>query len=40
MVKICDINNYPDDNEVKYKEHFEKYPYELSIFQNMRLKEL
>jgi superfamily II RNA helicase len=33
MVKICDINNYPDDNELKYKEHFEKYPYELSIFQ-------
>ena len=33
MVKLCDINNYPPDNEVKYKEHFEKYPYELSIFQ-------
>ena len=33
MVKICDINNYPPENEAKYKEHFEKYPYELSIFQ-------
>ena len=33
MVKICDINNYPSENEEKYKEHFEKYPYELSIFQ-------
>jgi superfamily II RNA helicase len=33
MVNICDINNYPHDNAVKYKEHFEKYPYELSIFQ-------
>jgi len=33
MVKICDINNYPDENERKYKEYFEKYPYELSIFQ-------
>ena len=33
MVKICDINNYPSENEEKYKEHFEKLPYELSIFQ-------
>ena len=33
MVKICDINNYPSENEEKYKEHFTKYPYELSIFQ-------
>lgn len=33
MVKICDTNNYPSDKEVKYKEYFEKYPYELSIFQ-------
>jgi superfamily II RNA helicase len=33
MVKICDINNYPSENEEKYKEHFEKFPYELSIFQ-------
>jgi superfamily II RNA helicase len=33
MVKICDVNNYPSENEEKYKEHFEKYPYELSIFQ-------
>ena len=33
MVKICDINNYPSENEEKYKEHFEKFPYDLSIFQ-------
>ena len=33
MVKICDINNYPSENEEKYKEHFTKFPYELSIFQ-------
>ena len=33
MVKICDIHNYPDENELKYKKYFEKYPYELSIFQ-------
>ena len=33
MVKICDILNYPNENETKYKEYFEKYPYELSIFQ-------
>ena len=25
--------NYSNENEVKYKETFEKYPYELSIFQ-------
>lgn len=33
MVKVCDILNYPNENEAKYKEYFEKYPYELSIFQ-------
>ena len=33
MVKICDINNYPDDNEVKYKEQFSKFNYPLHIFQ-------
>ena len=33
MVKICDIDNYPSENEEKYKEHFDKFPYELSIFQ-------
>ena len=33
MVKICDINNYPSENEEKYKDHFTKFPYELSIFQ-------
>jgi superfamily II RNA helicase len=33
MVKICDILNYSHENDSKYKEYFEKYPYELSIFQ-------
>ena len=33
MVKICDINNYRDDNEVTYKEHFGKFNYPLHIFQ-------
>lgn len=33
MVKICDINNYCDDNEVTYKEHFGKFNYPLHIFQ-------
>jgi len=33
MVKICDINNYPSDNEEKYKEHFEKFKFPLHIFQ-------
>lgn len=33
MVKICDINNYPSENEEKYKEHFEQFKYPLHIFQ-------
>ena len=33
MVKICDINNYPSENEEKYKEHFGKFKYPLHIFQ-------
>ena len=33
MVKICSMTSYPTENEEKYKEYFEKYPYELSIFQ-------
>ena len=33
MVKICSMTNYPKDNETKYNNYFEKYPYELSIFQ-------
>ena len=32
MVKICSLI-YPSDNESKYKEYFEKYPYELHDFQ-------
>jgi superfamily II RNA helicase len=27
------MTSYPTENEEKYKEHFEKYPFELSIFQ-------
>jgi len=33
MVKICDIDKYPSENEEKYKEHFTKFPHELHIFQ-------
>jgi len=33
MVKICDINNYPSENEEKYKEQFGKFKYPLHIFQ-------
>ena len=33
MVKICDINNYPSENEEKYKEHFKKFTFPLHIFQ-------
>jgi antiviral helicase SKI2 len=33
MVKICDVNNYPSENEDKYKEHFGKFKYPLHIFQ-------
>ena len=32
MVKICN-NTYTNDNESKYCEHFEKYPFPLSSFQ-------
>lgn len=33
MVKICDINNYPSENEKKYKSHFNKFKYPLHTFQ-------
>jgi superfamily II RNA helicase len=33
MVKICDIDNYPSENEEKYKEHFDKFKFPLHIFQ-------
>jgi superfamily II RNA helicase len=33
MVKICSITDYPDDNEAKYKEYFNKFNYPLHIFQ-------
>ena len=32
MVKICE-EVYPEANEIKYKEHFDKFPYPLSPFQ-------
>ena len=32
MVKICD-NEYPTDNDEKYKEYFRLFPYQLSAFQ-------
>ena len=33
MVHICSINNYPTENENKYKQYFEKFSYPLHIFQ-------
>jgi len=33
MVHICSINNYPSENEEKYKNYFEKFDYPLHIFQ-------
>lgn len=33
MVKICNTDNYPSENEEKYKEHFGKFKYPLHIFQ-------
>ena len=33
MVKVCSITNYPDENQAKYKEYFEKFNYPLHIFQ-------
>lgn len=33
MVKICTTTNYPNDNELKYKEYFDKFSYPLHIFQ-------
>jgi superfamily II RNA helicase len=33
MVKICSVTDYSTDNEIKYKEHFDKFNYPLHIFQ-------
>jgi len=33
MVKICEITNYPNDNESKYKKHHTNFKYPLHIFQ-------
>lgn len=33
MVKICSITEYPNDNELKYKEYFDKFKHPLHIFQ-------
>lgn len=40
MVKICSVTSYPKDNENKYKEYFEKYPFELSIFQKWAIESI
>lgn len=37
MVKICPLTHYDNNNETKYKSYFEKYPYELHIFQKYAL---
>jgi antiviral helicase SKI2 len=36
MVKICD-KVYPSENETKYNQYFEKYPFELSSFQKFAI---
>jgi len=33
MVKVCSITNYPNENEAKYKEQFDKFNYPLHVFQ-------
>jgi len=33
MVKICSLTHYDKESEIIYKEYFEKYPYDLHIFQ-------
>lgn len=40
MVKICDTNNYPSENEEKYKEHFEQFKYPLHIFQKYAIESI
>jgi len=40
MVKICDINNYPSENEEKYKEHFAQFKYPLHIFQKWAIESI
>ena len=40
MVKICDIDNYPSENEEKYKEHFEQFKYPLHIFQKWAIESI
>ena len=37
MVKVCSITSYPEDSFSKYKEYFEKFSYELHIFQKWAL---
>ena len=37
MVYICPITHYDKSNETKYQNFFEKYPYELHIFQKYAL---
>ena len=37
MVNICPLTHYDNSSEIKYKSYFEKYPYELHIFQKYAL---
>ncbi len=37
MVKICSLTSYPNENEIEYKQYFEKYNYPLHIFQKYAL---
>ena len=40
MVKVCSITSYPNENEIKYKESFEKYVCPLHIFQKWAIEAL
>jgi superfamily II RNA helicase len=40
MVKVCSITNYPNENETKYKEHFDKFKYPLHIFQKWAIESI
>lgn len=40
MVKNCSLSHYPNENEEKYKNDFEKYPFELSIFQKYAIESI
>ena len=40
MVKICPITHYDKESENIYKEYFEKYPYDLHIFQKYAIESI